>query len=50
MELNKVNGNTYYIDNPTNIGVYLYKNKYCMMVDTGIDNGVGSGMSSKGKA
>lgn len=42
MELNKVNGNTYYIDNPTNIGVYLYKNKYCMMVDTGIDNGVGA--------
>lgn len=40
MELNKINGNTYYIDNPTNIGVYAFKSKYCMMVDTGINNTV----------
>lgn len=38
MELNKINGNTYYIDNPTNIGVYAFKSKYCMLVDTGINN------------
>lgn len=40
MELNKINGNTYYIDNTTNVGVYLFKNKYCMLVDTGINNTV----------
>lgn len=40
MKLNKVNGNTYYIDNPTNMGVYVFKNKYCMLVDTGINNTV----------
>lgn len=40
MELNKINGNTYYIDNPTNIGVYAFKSKYCMLIDTGINNTV----------
>lgn len=40
MELNKINGNTYFIDNPTNIGVYVFRNKYCMLVDTGINNTV----------
>lgn len=40
MNLNKINGSTYYIDNPTNIGVYVFKNKYCMLVDTGINNTV----------
>ncbi|MDI3478073.1 MAG: hypothetical protein PWQ59_1598 [Thermoanaerobacterium sp.] len=39
MNLNKINRNTYYIDNPTNIGVYTYKNKNCLLVDTGINNG-----------
>jgi glyoxylase-like metal-dependent hydrolase (beta-lactamase superfamily II) len=38
MELNKINGSTYYMDNPTNVGVYAFKNKYCMLVDTGINN------------
>jgi glyoxylase-like metal-dependent hydrolase (beta-lactamase superfamily II) len=38
MELNKINGSTYYIDNATNIGVYVFKNKYCLLVDTGINN------------
>jgi Zn-dependent hydrolases, including glyoxylases len=38
MELTKINGNTYYINAPTNIGVYTYKNKNCLLVDTGINN------------
>ncbi|WP_160669900.1 MBL fold metallo-hydrolase [Clostridium sp. C8-1-8] len=38
MELTKINGNTYYIKAPTNIGVYSYKNKNCLLVDTGINN------------
>lgn len=39
MELNKINGSTYYIDAPTNIGIYTFKNKNCLIVDTGINNG-----------
>lgn len=38
MELTKINGNTYYISAPTNIGIYTYKNKNCLLVDTGINN------------
>lgn len=38
MQLNKIKGNTYYIDAPTNIGVYTFKNKTCLLIDTGIDN------------
>lgn len=38
MQLNKINGNSYFIYNPTNIGIYAFKNKYCIMVDTGISN------------
>lgn len=38
MELIKIKGNTYYINAPTNIGVYTYKNKNCILVDTGINN------------
>lgn len=38
MQLNKIKGNTYYIDAPTNIGVYTFKNKNCLLIDTGIDN------------
>lgn len=38
MQLNRINGNTYYIDSPTNIGLYGFKNKYCLLVDTGINN------------
>ncbi|GAA0725421.1 MBL fold metallo-hydrolase [Clostridium malenominatum] len=38
MELIKIKGNTYYIDAPTNIGVYVFKNKNCLLVDTGINN------------
>ncbi len=36
MNLNKINGNTYYIDGPSNIGIFAYKNKFCMLIDTGI--------------
>jgi len=38
MELLKINGNTYYIPAPTNIGVHVFKNKNCLLIDTGIDN------------
>jgi len=38
MDLTKINGNTYYINAPTNIGVYTYKNKNCLLIDTGINN------------
>lgn len=38
MQLNKIKGNTYFIDAPTNIGVYVFKNKTCLLIDTGIDN------------
>lgn len=36
--LTKIKGNTYYIKAPTNIGVYSYKNKNCLLIDTGRDN------------
>jgi glyoxylase-like metal-dependent hydrolase (beta-lactamase superfamily II) len=38
MQLNKIKGNTYFIDAPTNIGIYVFKNKTCLLIDTGIDN------------
>ena len=38
MELTKIKGNTYYINAPTNIGVYSFKNKNCILIDTGINN------------
>ena len=38
MELTKIKGNTYYINAPTNIGVYSFKNKNCLLIDTGINN------------
>jgi glyoxylase-like metal-dependent hydrolase (beta-lactamase superfamily II) len=38
MKLNKINGNTYYIDAPTNVGVYKFKNKNCLIVDSGLNN------------
>jgi glyoxylase-like metal-dependent hydrolase (beta-lactamase superfamily II) len=38
MGINRINGNTYYIDSATNIGVYAFKNKYCILVDSGINN------------
>lgn len=38
MELTKIKGSTYFIDAPTNIGVYIFKNKNCLLIDTGLDN------------
>lgn len=38
MELIKIKGNSYYINAPTNIGVYVFKNKNCLLVDTGKNN------------
>lgn len=40
MELIKIKGNSYYIPSPTNIGVFTFKNKNCLLVDTGINNTV----------
>ena len=40
MELIKLRGNTYYISNNTNVGVFTYKNKNCLLVDTGSSNTV----------
>lgn len=38
MELHKIKGNTYYINSPTNIGVYVFKNKFCLLIDSGINS------------
>lgn len=38
MHLEKINGNTYYIAAPTNIGVYVFKDKYTLLIDTGNTN------------
>lgn len=38
MELSKINGNTYYISAPTNIGVFQFKDKYTLLIDTGDNN------------
>lgn len=41
MELVKLRGRTYYIPGPTNVGVYRYKNGFCTLIDSGIDNTAG---------
>ncbi|SHJ70395.1 Glyoxylase, beta-lactamase superfamily II [Hathewaya proteolytica DSM 3090] len=38
MEFAKIHGNTYYINSPTNVGVYAFKGKQSIVVDTGINN------------
>lgn len=38
MELCKISGNTYYIPGATNIGVFQFKDKYTLLIDTGSDN------------
>lgn len=38
MELHKIKGNTYYINSPTNIGIYVFKNKFCLLIDSGINS------------
>lgn len=35
MELIKISGNTYYIPAPTNIGVFVFKDKYTLLIDSG---------------
>ncbi len=35
MQLEKINGNSYYIPAPTNIGVFQFKDKYALLVDSG---------------
>ncbi|HWP95549.1 MAG TPA: MBL fold metallo-hydrolase [Syntrophomonadaceae bacterium] len=41
MELCKISGNTYYIPGPTNTGVFLFKDKYTLLLDTGDSNQYG---------
>lgn len=38
MSLNKIKGNTYYIDSVTNSGIFVFKNKNCLIIDTGSNN------------
>lgn len=38
MTLRKIRGNTYYIHGATNVGIYAFKNKNCILIDTGINN------------
>lgn len=35
MQLEKINGNSYYISEPTNIGVFQFKDKYALLIDSG---------------
>lgn len=35
MQLEKINGNSYYIPSPTNIGIFQFKDKYALIVDSG---------------
>ena len=41
MELIKLRGRTNYIPAATNVGVYRYRNGFCTLVDTGLDNTTG---------
>ncbi|WP_053954926.1 MBL fold metallo-hydrolase [Inediibacterium massiliense] len=38
MELKKIKGNTYCILSGTNVGVFLFKDKYTLLIDTGNNN------------
>lgn len=38
MQLSKINGNTYYIAAPTNIGLFQFKDKYTLLIDSGDNN------------
>lgn len=38
MQLTKINGNTYYLPAPTNIGVFQFKDKYTLLIDPGDNN------------
>ncbi|MTI65339.1 MAG: MBL fold metallo-hydrolase [Firmicutes bacterium] len=45
MDFKKINGKTYYISSGTNIGVYLFKDKYTLLIDTGNNNQQGRKIS-----
>lgn len=45
MELKKLSDKTYYIDNPTNIGIYLINGNECYLIDTGNDKEAGRKIS-----
>lgn len=45
MELKKLSDKTYYIDNPTNIGIYLTNGNECYLIDTGNDKEAGRKIS-----
>ncbi len=45
MDIIKINGHSGYIPGNTNVGVYSYKNGYCMLVDSGINNTAGRRIS-----
>ena len=38
MKLNKISDNTYYFDNPSIIGLYLFESGNVLLIDTGIDS------------
>ncbi len=38
MSLDKIKGNTYYINSVTNSGIFTFKNKNCLIIDTGSSN------------
>lgn len=38
MTLAKIKGNTYYINSVTNSGIFTFKNKNCLIIDTGSNN------------
>ena len=41
MELVQVGKNTFYLDNPTNIGIYLVNNKDVYLIDSGNNKDAG---------
>lgn len=38
MNLTKIAGNTYYLPGPTNVGVFVFKDKYTLLIDSGDSN------------
>jgi glyoxylase-like metal-dependent hydrolase (beta-lactamase superfamily II) len=38
MTITRINGNSYYIPGPTNIGVFVFKDKYTLLIDSGETN------------
>lgn len=46
MELIKISGNTHYIPAATNIGVFAFKDKYTLLIDTGDSNQQGRKIAS----